>query len=557
MNTHTVEKLQTFARTQKNGEFLSTQYIRNDTLYKWKCSENHEFEMTWLSIYNRGIWCKYCRHGSISELRKFAESKDLELISNEWKTKTTMYKWKCLCCEYQFERSWWNMKISTGKCEKCSNTSVFNEMKKWATNKRGELLSDKFIRIKDNYKWRCENKHEWEAMWRSVKWNGNWCPHCYNENRCWTLEKVKIFAIKNECECIDILKGEGSDGYYLWKCKNGHITTPKGSTIFFKPDMCKFCHKLDITEMKEIAISREGECLSEEYTNSRSDLKWKCKEGHEWEAKAKSVKGGTWCPECVVNNRRWSLEDIREIAKSHGGELISTVYEDLCGQLDWRCKEGHEWRFRLATVLTDAWCQTCHLDNLNRERRLKAIVIIGKFIKSMKGKLITTTDDIIDRTTDHRLSECHVKIQCQYDHEFKITLQSLRSGTWCLYCRYKSESMCHDIMEDILGLKFIKKRPKWLDNLELDGYCEDKNIAFEYNGLQHYKYVKFFHREGIKSFRKQQERDQRKYRLCKENNIKLIIISSEYSYNKPTELREYIEKELIKFGLISEITFED
>ena len=60
---------------------------------------------------------------------------------------------------------------------------------------------------------------------------------------------------------------------------------------------------------------------------------------------------------------------------------------------------------------------------------------------------------------------------------------------------------------------FIKQhRPDWLKyttgcNLELDYYCEELKLAFEYNGIQHYKYSSKFHNNNIENFYKQQERD--------------------------------------------------
>lgn len=49
------------------------------------------------------------------------------------------------------------------------------------------------------------------------------------------------------------------------------------------------------------------------------------------------------------------------------------------------------------------------------------------------------------------------------------------------------------------GKKFIKSRPKWLKSpknhsIELDGYCSELKLAFEYNGVQHYKFVPRFHK---------------------------------------------------------------
>jgi len=55
-------------------------------------------------------------------------------------------------------------------------------------------------------------------------------------------------------------------------------------------------HKL--TDMQEIAASRGGRCLSDEYVNAHFKLSWECKHGHVWSARFNSVQGGRWCPEC-------------------------------------------------------------------------------------------------------------------------------------------------------------------------------------------------------------------------------------------------------------------
>jgi hypothetical protein len=59
--------------------------------------------------------------------------------------------------------------------------------------------------------------------------------------------------------------------------------------------------------------------------------------------------------------------------------------------------------------------------------------------------------------------------------------------------------------------------------MELDGFCKELNLAFEYNGIQHYKFVKFFHRT-LEKLKIRQLDDIRKIELCKKNNINLIII---------------------------------
>ena len=75
--------------------------------------------------------------------------------------------------------------------------------------------------------------------------------------------------------------------------------------------------------MKNVANYRNGECLSNVYINNNSPLRWRCSEGHEWNATPGNIKSGKWCPICAKKNRadkfRDSIETMQEIAQSNGG----------------------------------------------------------------------------------------------------------------------------------------------------------------------------------------------------------------------------------------------
>lgn len=91
-----------------------------------------------------------------------------------------------------------------------------------------------------------------------------------------------------------------------------------------------------------------------------------------------------------------------------------------------------------------------------------------------------------------------------------------------------SERICTDIFEQLFGKPFPKARPSWLLNsrgkkMELDGYCEELKLAFEYQGVQHYSHNAFFHREG-KDLEQRKLDDDLKARLCQEHGINLIVI---------------------------------
>ena len=63
----------------------------------------------------------------------------------------------------------------------------------------------------------------------------------------------------------------------------------------------------------------------------------------------------------------------------------------------------------------------------------------------------------------------------------------------------------------------------------LDFYVPKYNVAIECHGIQHFESVKLF--GGDESFKKTKERDELKYKLCKEHGIKIFYFANkEYDY---------------------------
>lgn len=71
-----------------------------------------------------------------------------------------------------------------------------------------------------------------------------------------------------------------------------------------------------------------------------------------------------------------------------------------------------------------------------------------------------------------------------------------------------------------------------------DFYIPDRNIMIEFNGMQHYKPIKFF--GGQKAFQHIQMRDKIKKQYCLENRIKLLI----YNYKELDQIERIIDNDL-------------
>ena len=112
--------------------------------------------------------------------------------------------------------------------------------------------------------------------------------------------------------------------------------------------------------------------------------------------------------------------------------------------------------------------------------------------------------------------------------------------------KVRAEEVCREAFSHHTGRKFMANvRPSWLGRkagplvsdgagdkcpkkaLELDGYCEELSMAFEWQGAQHYERVPFFHpNDG--DFERQVRYDARKKDLCEAKGVKLHIIDGRF-----------------------------
>jgi hypothetical protein len=67
-------------------------------------------------------------------------------------------------------------------------------------------------------------------------------------------------------------------------------------------------NKLGIDEMKSLAKSKGGQCLSTKYINHKSRLRWHCSLEHEFRLTPNAIKNqNRWCPQCTLENMRKAL----------------------------------------------------------------------------------------------------------------------------------------------------------------------------------------------------------------------------------------------------------
>ncbi len=145
-----------------------------------------------------------------------------------------------------------------------------------------------------------------------------------------------------------------------WKCENGHQWWAVCTSIR-RGHWCPKCagvEKKTIEEMQSLATQRGGRCLSTEYKNARTHLDWECASGHQWPATPENIQLGTWCPQCAGNLRK-TLEDMKILASANGGRCLSDTYINAKTKLFWQCRSGHKWWAVPDRIQQGSWCRIC------------------------------------------------------------------------------------------------------------------------------------------------------------------------------------------------------
>jgi hypothetical protein len=121
-----------------------------------------------------------------------------------------------------------------------------------------------------------------------------------------------------------------------------------------------------INRLKSIVQEKKGKCLSKEYININSKLKWQCELNHTWMASANTlVHGKSWCPTCAhitIGKKRTlkdGLEIVKKIALQRNGKCLSEKYIAAKVKLIFECEKKHIFKMTPDLLKQGSWCRKC------------------------------------------------------------------------------------------------------------------------------------------------------------------------------------------------------
>ena len=317
---------------------------------------------------------------------------------------------------------------------------------------------------------------------------------------------------------------------------------------------CHYCNhsKLKETFRDEVcAINPNIEVLSN-YKNWNTKVKCRCKiDGHEWETVPSVLLYGGGCPVCGYRTLwdkrgRITTQDIaKRMSKVNPKIQILGDYIGFSKRIKCKCIiDGREWESVVANLLNgSAGCPECR----SRKIKERCSLTQEEFLIRLK-----TSNPNIELLDQYQNAHTPLLFKCKiHDIEFKTSPRTFlyKGGVGCPKCSSSyGEIKMNEILNE-LGLKVVNQYtfPDCINinRLRFDAYDETNNIAFEYQGGQHYFPVDFAGKGeewAYEQFMINKKRDNIKRDYCLANNIKLIEIP--YWELDNGTMKEYIVEQL-------------
>ena len=328
----------------------------------------------------------------------------------------------------------------------------------WNYDKNGDLRPEHFMANSGKKVWwKCSKGHEWQATITSRN-NGTGCPICSNKqvltgyNDLATINP-KLASEWNFEKNSDLKPGDvtvGSNKKVWWKCNKGHewqatiANRNNGNGCVYCTGQMVLKGYNDLQTINPLLAiewnyDKNDNLKPEDFTaGSGVKIWWKCKKGHEWQARINSRNAGQGCPYCAS---RYVIKGESDLATLNP-ELASEWNYDKNGDLRpedftaksgikvwWKCSKGHEWQANIYDRNRGRGCPYC----------------AGKYVIKGKNDLTTINPQLasewnFEKNSDLKPGDVTVSSnkkvwwKCNKGHEWQATIANRNNGKGCPEC---------------------------------------------------------------------------------------------------------------------------
>jgi hypothetical protein len=526
------------------GELLSDKWINTLSRYKFKHHTGEIFDAFAYVIKKNGWPTVLHKYKPIEfymeNMKEIAKNNGGELISETWLNTKTMYRFKNKNGSL-FEKSYSKL-IQYGWPK--LNTAInqdeidLNDLRDKADENGFDLLESEWNGWNKKYVFQHRLlKINCLISARSIKQNGfpkepEEIENNKNLNRLKAIAELDGFTLlENNWKGINF-NYSFNKGPTVIKAKGIHVLKRKKLILSIKKfkEIKPIIEKSDYLKMmQDIAVSYNGKLLSNKWIGSKKKYLFETNDGKQFQRSYKTLKELGWLKPRYVPPKVDQLDDLKTIAELNKGELLSNTWNGCEAKYEFKHHLGEVFEAYAHRILRGKWPK-----KLNKYRDK------NYFLNDMKNLALKRGGILLSNTYINRLTK--YKFRDAYDEEFEMSYGMLKAGNWNGNNGYISEPIVKQALNHLYNSQFIKTKKvltKELigrDNpLELDGYCKELKIAFEYQGHpSHWD-------ENYKLYEKVHARDVIKQEICKKLGIVLILVPV---FKKARDI--WIDEEVIK-----------
>ena len=362
--------------------------------------------------------------------------------------------------------------------------------------------------------------------------NGYGCPACALVKKTKTIEEYReqLKSINPNIEPLEEYINNKTKILhrclicnYEWKATPGNILVGRGCPA------CVGVKKRTAEEYKEELKSINPNIEPyEEYINTDTKILHKCLIcGNIWKAAPTNILRGNSCPDCASLKRRKTTEEYKSELKSINPNIEPLEeYVTAHVKILHKCLIcGNTWKIKSNDALRGVGCPKCNT--------------VKKTTEEYKSELKEKNPNIepLEEYINNKTKILHKCLKCE--NTWKTTPSSILKGNGCPHCRssHGEKAVENFLLENKISFIPQKKFSDCKDKqpLPFDFYLPEKNIAIEYQGIQHYKPVETF--GGEKRLHKQRHHDWLKRKYCQKKGITLITISYKENVKNVLEIK--------------------
>ena len=139
------------------------------------------------------------------------------------------------------------------------------------------------------------------------------------------------------------------------------------------------------------------------------------------------------------------IEKLRQLAKTRGGDCLSTIYLGGKTKLEWVCREGHTWEAVPDSISTGTWCPVCANDRRIRKQRFSSLLSPDDWLEALRRHARSKGGELLSSIYSN--AKTRLRWRCKFNHEWLAMPSKVRQGTWCPYCARGSKQTRDELTE--------------------------------------------------------------------------------------------------------------